>query len=153
LCAFVTEPQLETNAAARQSFRPHEALGFERLHDLRATGDDSSTLLGLDDVDLEAVYLLRDGVCIELLHYVSPGSVESDPLRPMNQVGFTHLSMRVADLDAALEAVVHHGGHLLPETTVRHPEFKSAFAFVTDPDGTRVELLQVPGDPAKLPGA
>jgi hypothetical protein len=25
-------------------------------------------------------------------------------------------------------------------------------AFVTDPDGTRVELVEAPGDPAALPG-
>ena len=49
--------------------------------------------------DVEAIYLERDGFRLELLHYRSPGHQGEAHPRPMNLLGFTHLSLRVADLD------------------------------------------------------
>jgi len=46
-----------------------DALGFREVGRLDVTGEAPETLLGLRDVDLEAVFLERDGVRIELLHY------------------------------------------------------------------------------------
>ena len=44
-----------------------DALGFHEVGRLDVTGDAPETLLGLRDVDLEAVFLERDGVRIELI--------------------------------------------------------------------------------------
>jgi catechol 2,3-dioxygenase-like lactoylglutathione lyase family enzyme len=46
-----------------------DALGFREVGRLDVTGEAPETLLGLRDVALEAVFLERDGVRIELLHY------------------------------------------------------------------------------------
>ena len=43
-----------------------DALGFREVSRLSASGAPSSTLLRLEDVALEAIYLERDGVRIEL---------------------------------------------------------------------------------------
>ena len=130
-----------------------DALGFEELHGMTVAGADAERLLGLSGVKLDALYLRRDGVVIELLAYEAPGPEAEDGPRPMNRTGLTHLSLRVSDLDQALEAVEASGGHVLRDTETRNPGFHTAVAFVTDPDGTRIELLQMPGDPARLPGA
>lgn len=130
-----------------------DGLGFRELHRMQIEGGDAATLLGVPGVRLEVAYLERDGTVIELLHYPEPGHEVGDVPRPMNRVGLTHLSLRVGDFDAVVAAIEAAGGALLPETATRRPEYGMSVAFVTDPDGLRIELLEAPGDPTKLPGA
>jgi catechol 2,3-dioxygenase-like lactoylglutathione lyase family enzyme len=127
-----------------------DGLGFREVARLDVSGEAAETLLGIHDVDLRAVYLERDGTRIELLHYVAPGHRGTGEPRPMNALGLTHLSLRVADLDAAIAALETRGGRVLKASRVVNEELGSACAFVTDPDGTRVELLEYRGD--LLPG-
>ena len=85
-----------------------------------------------------------------------PGTVITPPpLRPraMNQHGLTHLSFRVADLDATLAALRAAGERVLDETVIRFPAYQSAACFIVDPDGQLIELVQAPGDPAAPPRA
>lgn len=130
-----------------------EALGFREESSLQVKGEPSDSLLGLRDTDLEAIYLVRDGFRLELLHFASPGHLEATRPRPMNQLGLTHLSLRVSDLDATLAEVHAAGGRLLEGTKIGVPSRAAAAAFVLDPDGTRIELVQAPGDPARPPSA
>ncbi len=121
-----------------------DLLGFAHRSDLRVRGEPSRTLLRLPDVDLQAVYLERDGVCIELLHFAAPGTCGADQPRAMNARGLTHLSLRVDDLVATLGALRAGGVRVLEETVI-HPRPGAAAAFICDPDGTLVELVQSPG--------
>src|SRR5204863_9366541 len=111
-------------------FHPH-FLGLRHEHELSVAGEPSDTLLRLRGVDLHAVYLARDGVRIELLAFASP---PPPPLRPraMNQHGLTHLSFRVADLDATLAALRAAGERVLDETVIRFPAYQSAACFIVD---------------------
>ncbi|HUE31021.1 MAG TPA: VOC family protein [Verrucomicrobiae bacterium] len=129
-----------------------DCLGFCHEHELRVAGEPSDTLLRLRGVNLHAVYLARDGVRIELLAFASPPAPPTRP-RPMNEHGLTHLSFRVADLNAALAAFRAAGERVLEETVIRLPEFHSAACFIVDPDGQLIELVQAPGDPAAPPRA
>src|SRR5439155_25693796 len=78
-----------------------DLLGFRFEHELRVAGEPGDTLLRLRGVELHAVYLQRDGVRIELLHFAAPPGPPPRS-RPMNERGLTHLSFRVSDLDATL---------------------------------------------------
>ncbi len=127
-------------------------LGFRELGRLEVASRAAAVLLALEGVDLEAVYLERDGFRIELLHFRHPGTTGEPVPRPMNALGFTHLSFRVENLDATLAAVRAAGGRVLPETRTDSPEFRARAVFATDPDGIRLELIEAPGDPAALPG-
>ena len=129
-----------------------DCLGFRHEHELRVAGEPSDTLLRLRRVDLHAVYLARDGVRIELLGFASPPAPPPRP-RAMNEHGLTHLSFRVADLDAALAALRAAGERVLEETVIRFPEYQSAACFILDPDGQLIELVEAPGDPAAPPRA
>ena len=129
-----------------------EGLGFAFEHELATAGEPTDTLLRLPGSDLRAIYLTRDGVRIELLHFVSPPAPPRRE-RVMNEYGLTHLSFRVADMDAALAAVRAAGGRVLEDTVSRFPEFQSAAGLVVDPDGQLIELVQAPGDPAAPPRA
>ncbi|HXQ21176.1 MAG TPA: VOC family protein [Candidatus Acidoferrales bacterium] len=130
-----------------------DALGFTYLSELQIAGEPTNTLLQLDNVELRALYLERDGTRIELLHFASPGHRGAAQPRPMNQLGLTHLSLRVDDLAATLEALQRAGAQILDRSRIDIPAFNAAAVFVTDPDGTLIELVQSPGDPSVPPGA
>lgn len=120
-----------------------DALGFEYLSELEVVGEPADTLLELKDVDLRAVYLQRDGFRIELLYYVSPPRKPLPRAHEMNDLGFTHLSFHVADIDATVAALREAGATILEDTVVRVPGGGAVAAFVTDPDGVRIELVNV----------
>ncbi len=130
-----------------------DALGFKHLSELQLAGEPSATLLQLDNVELRAIYLERDGTRIELLHYPTPGHQGDGRPRRMNQLGLTHLSLRVDNLVQTLETLKQAGAQVLEETHIDIPGLEAAAVFITDPDGTRIELVQAPGDPALPPGA
>jgi catechol 2,3-dioxygenase-like lactoylglutathione lyase family enzyme len=96
----------------------------------------AAQLLEIPEVSLTAVYLLRDGLCLELLHYPTPGAEGDAAPRPMNALGFTHLSFNVDSIDEILPRVVAAGGRVIDASRI------PVAVFVTDPDGTRIELVQ-----------
>jgi catechol 2,3-dioxygenase-like lactoylglutathione lyase family enzyme len=130
-----------------------DGLGFRLRSRFDIAGEPTATLLRLADVDLQAVYLERDGTRIELLYYRAPGHVVGETPRPLNQLGLTHLSLRVDDLDATLTDLVAAGARRVDASRIDIPAFEAAAIFVTDPDGTLIELVQAPGDPEPPPGA
>ena len=106
----------------KQSLRfYHDVLGFRYVQELELSGEPSSTLLQLENVDFRALYLEREGVRIELLHYEKPGHTSDEIPRPMNQLGLTHLSLRVEDLDALLKDFAKAGVDILERTRVDVP--------------------------------
>jgi len=130
-----------------------DVLGFTYRSELQVAGEPSNTLLQLDNVDLRAIYLERDGTRIELLHFASPGHRSSTTPRPMNQLGLTHLSLRVDNLAATLADLKQAGVQILARTHIDIPAFEAAAIFIADPDGTLIELVQSPGDLEAPPGA
>ena len=129
-----------------------DVLGFTYLSELQVAGEPSNTLLRLRNVELRAIYLERDGTRIELLHYASPGRHGDGQTRPMNRLGLTHLSLRVDNLAETLETLKRANVNILDETHIDIPAFGAAAVFIADPDGTLIELVQAPGDPAVPPG-
>ena len=115
-----------------------DLLGFRFEHELEIAGEPCDTLLRLRDVALHAVYLLRDDVRIELLHFASPPA-PAPRQRSMHEHGLTHLSFYVDDRDAAAAHLVSLGGTVLEETRTS-PGID--LVFLTDPDGVRIELMQ-----------
>jgi catechol 2,3-dioxygenase-like lactoylglutathione lyase family enzyme len=129
-----------------------DVLGMKEVGGLETGGDHVDQLLGLPDVDLQAVYLERDGFRLELLHYRSPGHQgRAEPPRPMNLLGLTHLSLRVPDLEAICRRIEAAGGRVLRETWHEHPGRDTRVCMAVDPDGLRLELIQAPGDPSRIP--
>lgn len=74
---------------------------------------------------------------IELIGWERPRPV-GVPSSRRNQLGLTHLSFVVDDVDRAAERLVGLGGRLLPATR-QAPGIE--LVFLADPDGTRVELM------------
>ena len=125
-----------------------EGLGFEKAESW-TIGDEYAELMELPGVELTSQFLRRDGVAIELLHYAAPGHVGPAERRPVNQLGLTHLCIRVEDVDAVAERLAGLGGTVLQQTRTAFPGPDGSpqldFVYCTDPDGTRVELMRLPG--------
>lgn len=122
-----------------------EGLGFE-LVGSHTVGEEFARLVEVEGVALRSRFVRRDGVSIELLHFDAPGHVGKAERRPMNQLGLTHLSLRVDDLEATARAVVAFGGAVVHETrtTLGTGDGTLDFVYCTDPDGVRIELMRLP---------
>lgn len=122
-----------------------EVLGFECWRELDAPDEMTARLLDLPEpVGLTAVYLRRGEFVLELLGYRGAGTVPPARPRVMNEIGLTHLSVSVDDIDATAAKAVEHGGAVLEQTHV------GAAVMIRDPDGQLVELLPM-GYRASLP--
>lgn len=129
-----------------------DALGFREVGRYAVGDAATATILEVEGADLELVYLERDGVRIELLHYPSPGHQGSGERRPMNLLGLTHLSFAVDDVDAVARAITAGGGQVLDQTRASFTSGNRGL-FALDPDGTRIELIERRGAPNAVPGS
>ncbi len=123
-----------------------EALGFE-LTASHQVGEEFNGLMELDGVKLESRMVTRDGVTIELLAFGHPPPWGERRRRAMNQLGLTHLSLRVDDVDAVASDIERLGGEVV-RTTRTSLDIASSpldFVYCTDPDGVRIELMDLPG--------
>jgi len=91
-------------------------------------------------VRIVSQFIQNDTMKIELLHFIEP-AVTGTPSATRNQVGMTHLSFSVDDLDAATKHLVDCGATLV-EGTRANPGID--LLFLADPDGVRVELMALP---------
>jgi lactoylglutathione lyase len=123
-----------------------EGLGFTTKEPNGSVGRVIDPLVELDEVDLEFRFLERDGISVELLHFVSPQPVGAAERRPMNQFGLTHFGLAITDLDGTVETITRYGGRVYPHTRVTYqvdadsPRIDSVYC--TDPDGVRLELME-----------
>jgi catechol 2,3-dioxygenase-like lactoylglutathione lyase family enzyme len=118
-----------------------EALGFTVSHSIEA-GAPFHVLTEMSELKLLATFMTRDGIMVELLYNERPPTIGPAERRPMNQLGLTHLSFTVTDMEATTERIARYGGHVYPHTKVTGPA--GDMMFCTDPDGIRIELWQKP---------
>ena len=123
-----------------------EALGFSAAES-HVVGDEFGRLMELEGVSLRSQFVRRDAVAIELLQYTSPDVIGEPVRRPLNQLGLTHLSVRVDDVDAVAAMVERLGGMVVTgtRTTFDLSGTTLDFVYCTDPDGVRIELMRIPG--------
>jgi lactoylglutathione lyase len=110
-------------------------LGFRYWWQFDVPDDQAAGVLRLTPpLGMTALYLIRDGLVLELLQYAAPGQTEAPQLRAMNQPGLTHISLSVDDIEATLARVEALGGQILDDTN------KGVVVFIRDPDGQLIEL-------------
>lgn len=117
-----------------------DGLGFEKAETYQIGSEFGAGLEVPGDLDLTSQFIRRDGVAIELLYYASPG-FEGTPSSQRNQLGITHLSFIVDDVDESAAKLVAAGGTILDNTRVN---VGIQILFLADPDGTRIELMTAP---------
>lgn len=123
-----------------------DGLGFEPVVDYQV-GPEYGALMEVDEPAVASQFLQRDGVSIELLQFVTPGHLGDGTRREMNRLGLTHFCLRVDDVDDAARAIREAGGTVVESTRTTlelGPGMVTDFVYCTDPDGTRVELMNLP---------
>ena len=91
-------------------------------------------------VKLRSQMITNGDLKIELLHYAEPNATGS-PSASRGQIGFTHLSFFVGDVDQVAAKLATLGGTILADTRA---QLGYEVVFVADPDGARVELMAPP---------
>jgi glyoxylase I family protein len=121
-----------------------DGLGFEEVAS-HEVGEEFAALMEVDGVRLRSRMIRRDRVTLELLDYVAPGTTGSAERRPMNQLGLTHLSLRVADVESVAATIESLGGAVVrsTRTTFDFAGMTLDFQYCTDPDGVRIELMDL----------
>ncbi|WP_420145606.1 VOC family protein [Sphingobium sp.] len=125
-----------------------DGLGFERLRGFAFKSPSWRQVMEIDGpLDLHTQIIRRDGMTLELLHFLSPPADGDGARHPMTRLGFTHLALWVDDLDAMAARLVAHGGTIVDGTDTHfdHPRLRGRWLMCTDPDGIRLELIQCEG--------
>jgi predicted enzyme related to lactoylglutathione lyase len=120
-----------------------EGLGFTLDSSIPEIGAPFDALMELQGTKCQVHYVVCGATKLELIGYIDAPVTGSAERRPMNQLGFTHLTLIVSDLNAAVARVVEFGGKVHTETKVDSPF--GPIVFCTDPDGVRIELFQAAG--------
>lgn len=113
-----------------------EALGFRPWWELDVPDESAGPLLQLPTpLGAHATYLTNGRFVLELIHYRNRPAGGSAGDRTMADPGLTHLSLAVADMEAALARVGALGGEILRST-----DMGGAAIMIRDPDGQLLEL-------------
>lgn len=132
-----------SNLAASLAFY-RDLLGFSVASDELEEGPFLSTILRLPQARAHIVKLRvpgDGGFLVELLEYQSPPSPRPSGLT-VHTVGHAHLALTVRDLDAAYRRLVGEGVVFISAPAVS-PSGRAKVAFCEDPDGYRLELVEM----------
>ena len=123
-----------------------DALGFEKAES-HEIGSEFARLMEFPDVDVTSQFIRRGPTAIELLAFTEPAPFGPRERRAVNQLGLTHLSFRVRDVAGTAARVVELGGAIVESsrTTLDFGGTALEFVYCTDPDGVRVELMDLGG--------
>jgi catechol 2,3-dioxygenase-like lactoylglutathione lyase family enzyme len=123
-----------------------DALGFEKAES-HEIGQDFARLMDFPDVTVTSQFIRKGPTAIELLAFTEPAPFGDRERRAVNQLGLTHLSFRVSELEATAAKVVDLGGAIVESsrTTIDFGGTPLKFIYCTDPDGVRIELMDLGG--------
>jgi lactoylglutathione lyase len=119
-----------------------DGLGFERGQSIPIDATFGAALEVPGDLALTSQFIRREGLALELLHYTRPAPT-GEPSQRRNQLGLTHLSFYVDDVDATAASLVAAGGTVIESTRTTNEGID--LLFLHDPDGVRIELMNAQG--------
>jgi catechol 2,3-dioxygenase-like lactoylglutathione lyase family enzyme len=122
-----------------------DVLGFELSHRAHQAGDLAREITGVAGAEISIAVLKAPGHKIELLEYHAPPDRKYADLRPCD-VGSVHVALTVDNLDAVLNTIAASGWKAAgqPQTLKSGPNTGKRVVYVRDPDGTTIELMQLP---------
>jgi catechol 2,3-dioxygenase-like lactoylglutathione lyase family enzyme len=123
-----------------------DVLGFEFSHTAHQTGEMAEEITGVKGAELKlAVVKAPSGHKIELLEYLAPPDRKLTDVRPCD-VGHIHVAVLVDDLDSVLDRIAASGWKAAgkPQTLKTGPNAGKQVVYVRDPEGTTIELMQLP---------
>ena len=110
-------------------------------------GPQLATLVGYPEIAIDSCWIdLPGGVSLELLQYLGRHEAPYDP--GTAHPGNVHVCLRVDDMDAAHAHAVACGARPVSDGPIdvhAGPRAGTRLAYVRDPDGVTIELVQEPG--------
>lgn len=121
-----------------------DAFGLEPVLVTEAAGPEVAAMFQVPEADFRVAFLPIGNTVWELVEYRTADRPVHRPRH--DEIGGMHVSLEVSDMDAALAALARHGV-AVPERPLDIPEGPTAgarIAYVRDPWGVQIELLQPP---------
>lgn len=118
----------------------------ESILEFDVWGEALSAHVGLPDAEIRIAFLPVGDINVELLRYKNPVGRAVD--RRNCDFGSVHICFEVDDMARAYAELTERGVEFAAEPFTYGPEFGPiegfVFAYFKDPDGTQLELLQLP---------
>jgi len=119
-----------------------EGLGFSVKQSIDELGEPFDKLVELPGTKMRIHQVQCGDTMLELIGYVDTPTTGSAERRPMNQVGITHMTLIAEDVEATAGRIAEFGGSVVDKS--RTDSAYGPLLFCTDPDGVRIELMQLP---------
>ena len=120
-----------------------EVLGFEVMAEFDFDDANTARVMGVPDARFKGIFMKRDGMRIEIIGFSNPPPERAVRRRRSNEIGHSHLSFYVTDLDATLRALREQGVTVDDDTRATVVNGIEC-CVVRDPDGFPIEIVQVP---------
>ena len=120
-----------------------EVLGFEVVAEFDFDDADTARVMGVPGAKFTGVFMKLDGFRMEIIAFTSPPPERATRRRSSNEIGHSHLSFYVTDLDATLAELKAQG---VPIDTDTRATLVNGIecCVVRDPDGFPIEIVQMP---------
>ncbi len=120
-----------------------DVLGFETVAEFDFDDPATAKVMGVPGCKFRGVFMKRDGMRIELIGFTEPPPDRTVRRRQANEIGHSHLSFYVLNLDEAL-AELRGKGVVVEDATRAELPSGIECCVVRDPDGFPIEIVQVP---------
>lgn len=120
-----------------------EVLGFEIVAEFDFDDANTARVMGVPGARFKGIFMKRDGMRIEIIGFTNPPPERTTRPRHSNEIGHSHLSFYVTDLDATLAALRAQGVTVDDETRAVVMNGIEC-CVVRDPDGFPIEIVQTP---------
>lgn len=119
-----------------------EVLGFETVAEFDFDDAATARVMGVPDARFKGIFMKRDGMRIELIGFSNPPPEAPRLERSAAEVGHSHLSFYVRDLDATIAELRTQGVVVEDESRATLPGGIEC-CIARDPDGFPIELVQM----------
>jgi catechol 2,3-dioxygenase-like lactoylglutathione lyase family enzyme len=120
-----------------------DVLGFEIVAEFEFDDPQTARVMGVPGCKFKGIFMKRDGMRIEIIGFREPAPERTVRKRQSNEIGHSHLSFYVADLDAALDYLRARGVPVEDDTRTVLP-MGIECCVVRDPDGFPIEIVHQP---------
>lgn len=116
-----------------------DTLGLDVDAEVSFASEEFGRFVGVEDADVDIVFLDAGGCAVELLEYNDPPGDDANEGVSNNDVGAAHFCLEVDDIDGIYGDLSGEVEFVSPPQTL---ESGAQVAYVYDPDGNVVELLE-----------
>jgi len=120
-----------------------DVLGFEIVAEFDFDDPLTAKVMGVPGARFKGIFMKRDGQRIEIIGFAEPPPDRTVRTRRSNEIGHSHFSFYVSNLDEAL-TYLRSKGVTIEESTRTRLEMGIECCVVRDPDGFPIEIVEQP---------